>query len=336
MKTAGSISASVAETLLECIGRIGGNQEELGAKVGLKREELRNTPAGVPLATFAAILESGAAECRDPTFGFELAKVFPNEGLGPVAELLMTSATVGDGLHAFALNLPALQSSTKCTLSVNGGLARIDYRINDPTVKYRVQDANFSLGMIYSMLSQLVGPQLRVASVEFEHSLKTQTVPYRKYFSCPLRFGQNANAICFPADYLDRANPYADIVTYRKLESKLSTQLACIDFKSSVKAWMSAGFALSAPVDINYAAAVFGMSLRSFQRKLSESEIRFLDLRNEVRTEIAKCMLADTSLAVTAIALHLGYSEASAFSRNFRMQTGFSPADYRALRKSDG
>jgi AraC-like DNA-binding protein len=329
MKPPGTILASVADTLLACVGRVGGNPDEIGAKIGLERGHLQNPSEPLPLAIFAAILECGALECRDPAFGFELAKIFPHEGLGPLAELFMTSATVGDGLHRFALNLPALQSSTKCTLVVHGGLARFEYKINDPTVRARVQDANFSLGMIHSMLSRMLGPEMRMAAVEFEQSLKSQIAPYRKYFSCHLRFGQNTNALCFPSEYLERPNPYSDFAAHKKLENEARTQLATASLKASVKAWIAAGFALSAPVDVEYAAAHFGMSLRSFQRKLSECDLRFLDLRNEVRTEIAKTMLANTPLAITTIALHLGYSEASAFSRHFRLQTGVSPAEYR-------
>ena len=89
---------------------------------------------------------------------------------------------------------------------------------------------------------------------------------------------------------------------------------------------MAAGFAVPAPVDIECTAGGCCMSLRSFQRKLSTMELCYLDLRNEVRSQIAGCMLADTLLPITAVAFHLGYGEASASSRNFRLRTGLLPA----------
>ncbi|HEY0125398.1 MAG TPA: AraC family transcriptional regulator [Rhizobium sp.] len=87
--------------------------------------------------------------------------------------------------------------------------------------------------------------------------------------------------------------------------------------------------ARSVTVDIEYAASDFGMSLRSFQRNLAEHGVNYLDVKNKVRRQIAKCMLSETSLPVTTIAFYLGYSETSAFSRAFKQQAGISPLDYR-------
>ena len=248
----------------------------------------------------------------------------------PVAQLLMATLTIGDGVSCFARNLPALQTSTKLSLSVHGDLARIDYKIDDPTVRRRAQDANFSLGILHSILARLLGQRFRIVSVELEQLVRGAATAYQKYFSCPIRFGQATNAICFPANFLELPNPFADICIKKRLERELANQFARSDFIASVRAWMTAGFALSAPVDIECAAADFGMSPRSFQRKLSTMEVSYLDLRNEVRSQIARCMLADTSMPITTVALHLGYSEASAFSRYFRLQTGLSPAEFRA------
>ena len=330
MTPGGAISASVAENLLASIGRVGGNPDEIRAKIGMQRSTTQSGAASLSLAEFTSILECGASEFCDSTFGFELAKVFPHEGLGPVAQLLMATLTIGDGVSCFARNLPALQTSTKLSLSVHGDLARIDYKIDDPTVRRRAQDANFSLGILHSILARLLGQRFRIVSVELEQLVRGAATAYQKYFSCPIRFGQATNAICFPANFLELPNPFADICIKKRLERELANQFARSDFIASVRAWMTAGFALSAPVDIECAAADFGMSPRSFQRKLSTMEVSYLDLRNEVRSQIARCMLADTSMPITTVALHLGYSEASAFSRYFRLQTGLSPAEFRA------
>ena len=69
--------------------------------------------------------------------------------------------------------------------------------------------------------------------------------------------------------------------------------------------------------------------MRTFQRRLAECGVNFLDIRNKVRVQIAKCMLVATDIPLTTIGLQLGYSEPSAFSRNFRSQVGETPADYR-------
>jgi AraC-like DNA-binding protein len=85
----------------------------------------------------------------------------------------------------------------------------------------------------------------------------------------------------------------------------------------------------SAVTDIEVVASDFGMSTRSFQRKLAERDVSYFDIRNRVRAHIAKCMLAETSVPITSIALQLGYSETSAFSRGFKIQIGETPVEFR-------
>ena len=85
----------------------------------------------------------------------------------------------------------------------------------------------------------------------------------------------------------------------------------------------------SATTGIEAAARDFGMSTRTFQRKLAESEVSYFDVRNRVRSVIARCMLAETDVPITSIALLLGYSETSAFSRGFMIQVGETPVDFR-------
>ena len=78
------------------------------------------------------------------------------------------------------------------------------------------------------------------------------------------------------------------------------------------------------------------MSVRSFQRKLATYNLSYLDIRNRVRSHVARCMLAETSIPVTSVALHLGYSETSAFSRGFRSPYRRDTASVPKTRKIGG
>jgi AraC-like DNA-binding protein len=102
-----------------------------------------------------------------------------------------------------------------------------------------------------------------------------------------------------------------------------------LDLVRGIEAWIAASLCRSAATDIEVVAGDFGMSIRSFQRKLADHGIHYLDIRNRVRSHIAKCMLVETSIPVTSIALQLGYSETSAFSRGFKIQVGETPAEFR-------
>ena len=70
----------------------------------------------------------------------------------------------------------------------------------------------------------------------------------------------------------------------------------------------------------------------SLQRRLGEKGLTFSALVEKVRQELAQYYLTRTSLPISELALLLGYSETSAFSRAFRRWHGASPIQWR---KSD-
>jgi AraC-like DNA-binding protein len=289
------------------------------------------------LATFTSILEI-AARRGNSALGLELGKVFRPEALGPLARLFATASTVGDALRKFNRYFPVLQTGTRSTLTISGGTARFAYSVTDPSVRFRAQDANLTLSIEHAMLMKLLGPRARLTCVEFEHNGDEDIALYQAHFGCPVRFGRRENAICFPAHYLEIPVADADALVNARIETELANSVRDIEIKldlvAAIEAWIMANFCASSSIDIEYAASDFGMSLRSFQRKLAEHHINYLDLRNRVRRQIGQCMLAETTMPITAIALYLGYSETSAFSRGFKQQTGLSPAEYRNSQRS--
>ena len=210
----------------------------------------------------------------------------------------------------------------------------MSYLITDPTVKLRRQDAQFTLVLELSILAELLGAEVRPTCVDFQHLPDADDVgEYRAYFNCEVRFGRKENAIYLPANSLSETGRHADARLSAKLEADLVNSIQAraryLDFSIALEAWMTSALSASMSIDAENAASDFGMSSRSFQRKLSEHNINYLELRNKVRTQIAKCLLGTTSMAITSIAIYLGYSETSAFSRHFRNTTGLSPSEFR-------
>ena len=74
-------------------------------------------------------------------------------------------------------------------------------------------------------------------------------------------------------------------------------------------------------------AAEFGMSDRTFARRLAEEGHTFSQLLDRLRLELARRYLVDDRLAISKVAWLLGYKEAGAFSHAFRRWTGKSPSE---------
>jgi len=91
-----------------------------------------------------------------------------------------------------------------------------------------------------------------------------------------------------------------------------------------IEAWLPQR---AAPIDL--VAETLGMSRRSLQRGLASEGVRYTDLLDAVRLRHAADWLQHTDKPVLEIALDLGYTDPSNFTRAFRRQTGVAPRTYR-------
>ncbi len=76
-------------------------------------------------------------------------------------------------------------------------------------------------------------------------------------------------------------------------------------------------------------AALLDLSPRTLRRRLNAERINFRALGRRIRHERARAMLLDPGIAIHQVAYQLGYSDATAFSRAFRIAAGVPPALFR-------
>jgi AraC-like DNA-binding protein len=75
------------------------------------------------------------------------------------------------------------------------------------------------------------------------------------------------------------------------------------------------------------------LTCRTLQRRLAERHLTWRGLLDRTREQLARHYLSDESLTLAEIALLLGFSEHSAFSRAYRQWTGTTPEKTRKLTK---
>lgn len=71
------------------------------------------------------------------------------------------------------------------------------------------------------------------------------------------------------------------------------------------------------------------LSVRTLNRKLSDSGIKYQDVVDDVRHSLISRMILDASLPLSEVAREAGYSDVSSFSRAFKLWFGETPAQYR-------
>ena len=76
-------------------------------------------------------------------------------------------------------------------------------------------------------------------------------------------------------------------------------------------------------------ARSIGLSERTLQRRLGQCGFSFADLVEAIRFNRAEALLGDTRMSLVEVALSLGYSDQTAFSRAFKRWTSLPPGVYR-------
>jgi transcriptional regulator GlxA family with amidase domain len=92
--------------------------------------------------------------------------------------------------------------------------------------------------------------------------------------------------------------------------------------------WAATGYREENPV--RQMADLSGLAERTFKRRFTEAAgMSPMEYIHTVRLEEAKQMLESTDLSVEAIAMEVGYQDASFFGRLFRRKVALTPAQYR-------
>jgi AraC-like DNA-binding protein len=147
-------------------------------------------------------------------------------------------------------------------------------------------------------------------------------------------FGKSANALIFRPEQLDAPLPGGNAPLLDVLCASL-TAVSCDNGPDD-----SSDLLTRARNEIQSRMAEGSVSLKSvadglkapvwtLQRRLRDQGITFSELVEDVRRKLARHYVHQSGIPLTEVALLLGYSEASAFSRAFRQWYGVSPRTLR-------
>ena len=82
-------------------------------------------------------------------------------------------------------------------------------------------------------------------------------------------------------------------------------------------------------VSMDAAACVLDMGTRHLRREMEREGVSFREVTRTVRTDLAKELIAGTSLSISAILVDLCYANTALFSRAFSRDVGLNPSTYR-------
>jgi AraC-like DNA-binding protein len=155
---------------------------------------------------------------------------------------------------------------------------------------------------------------------------------YERVFRCPVSFGSATNQVTMPKSILSAPIRSSDKRLFEIIERNLRLLQEQSPRESSlaqrVEAAIMQKLSTGEP-SMDVIARALVLSPRDFQRALAANSLRFNELLDMSRKELATRLLGTTTRSLSEITYLLGYSEETAFIRAFRRWMGCTPNDYR-------
>jgi len=331
------VLASAATGVADMIELNHGDVDSIFGSTALSVEDLGSPIREISLQQFCQLFTEAARQTGNDNFGLHFGAQFEPKKLGAIGYAAISSPTLSAALRNMETYFPAHQEQSSFSLIQDGDILWLSYRIYDPRISDRRQDAELSMGMFLNVFRSALGKDWSPLEIRFEHPAPQFDSEHENVFGAPVLFGRRTNAMAFRRSDLDARMPDQDPYLFSIIEPFLRSRCELHDnpetFASIVRNQVKLNLSTTPP-SLSQIARLFGISECRFQNELNAHGLSFQDLVRAARQELSLHYIKDSDMPLTEVALLLGYSELSAFSRAFRNWTGMSPQRYRRAKRS--
>jgi len=285
----------------------------------------------IPVTTVHRLLEVAAELTNDPDLGLKAARSTSLGDGGALDYLLSTSPTVNDAIEVASRYMRLINDTLTVRLELTGttALMRLDNSVMLPRAA-----ADFQAGSIFwNHARRWLGGALAEVVVSFIHAAPLERSEYDRTFGpAEVRFSAPYSGFLLRREHLaiplERADPKLHDVIAKHARQLIAELPGAESITERARAIAAKELAHGNP-NARYVATELGMSLRTMGRKLAEESTTFKDLLDDLRRRLALQYVAGGDLALSDVALLLGFSETATFHRAFRRWTGQTPLEYR-------
>ncbi len=282
-----------------------------------------------------SLLEHAARALDCPDFGMRLAALRSDDTLGPLAIVMQNAETAREAIgyaerflhfHNFAL-----EGRLEAADEPGCEFLLLEHRMTRPL--RMVQSSERMLCYATRFIGMISGAPPREAW--FGHARFAPAAAYRSAFGATnVRFSMPRQGLLLERSALDAPRAAADEQLKRIAAHFLENTAPAIDDRVAVRAralvdrMMRVGECTQ--VDL---ARALGLHERTLQRRFQAEGASFEAIKDEVRREMARDLLAQPNVSLSRVAEMLGYAETSALTRSSHRWFGKSPREMRkALR----
>ncbi|MGN5479115.1 AraC family transcriptional regulator [Cupriavidus basilensis] len=299
--------------------------------VGADRSCIVSPDLHVPEPWLARVLDATEQASSGAAVGLLMAESWRLSDFGPISLLLQHQPTLRHALGHLETYRHLLSESVLVHVEEADGIAIVRLQlITDRPVPGR-QPVELSIGAMLCLMKSMLGGKWKPRSVHFSHGAPANLHVHRRLFGTNVEFGSEFDGIILDRADLDRPNPLGDVNLARYAREFLDQHPHGRRISTASNVRRSVHMPLPrGQGSIEHVGQQLGVGARTLQRRLEQEGEEFSSLVNEVRRGLASRYLADSRYPVSQVAMLVGFSEVSTFSRWFSTQFGMPPTRWRA------
>ncbi len=300
-------------------------------KVGLDAEELRQKPdSRVDIAKMTHLWQNMEQATGDCAFGLKVANFVQPMHFRALGLLMLSSDNIETAIGKMGQYHSLVSNSVRIRIEYQSHLLgfAIDLLPN-------VEVSELAIDSFFASILRLTQPSHEkstlIEKVELLRTAPKDTKPWTDCFYAPVQFGAQQNCLWLRRDLLRQASIMGD----QKLATFNETMVQEYVQGLNSNSWSEKVYQVilqqldNSEPSLTSVATQLEVGERSLRRYLQDEQNNFRQLLQNGRMEMAKHYLQQPSLTITDVALRLGFTDASNFSRAFQRHYGISPTQYR-------
>ena len=318
----------------ETLRELGVDVAEVLDEAGMAPEIFADRDNPVSYSALALLFEICERRLNRDDLGLLIGQRTRLADLGLAAQLALCEETAEAGLNRFIEYYNLHDTAATMCLAVGGGYARFIWAIAESGIRSTGHIQLAAMTIAFNFMQDLCGAAWLPAAVTVAARSPTNPQACHRYFRAPIRFDSDESALIFEQRWLDRPLPPVDPLTRRQIETEARARQAimAINFPNTVRMVLRKKL-LIGDCSMENVAQLLGMHRRTLDRRLQQHAVRYGELLESVQADLARQLLADTTMQVQKVAEALRFSNPANFATAFRRWTGVTPGEFRRRMK---
>lgn len=289
-----------------------------------------NANSRMPFTDWWHALEVIARVYNKPHIGLEVGAYIQPSHCGVLGYLSLSCEYLAEALQRFERFQRLLYEGNEASTQAEGDQVIFSWPFD---YGYSTRESDETLiSSLANYVRMLVGDDdLKPTKVGFVHPKPDDVTPYRALLGCEVEFSCKNTFVSFPVSMLtlkvEKADPALRALLDQQAHALLDVLPNGDHFEQQLYRFLLRAMQDGKPT-IEEVAGYMKVSARTLHRRLEERELVFKQLLLRTREQLAKQYLKEGRLTLSEIALLLGYSEQSAFTRAFKQWAGQTPLKY--------